>query len=468
MSEEFLQLVTIAPHPPIIIPEIGRDERQAARKTIDGMTRLAAEIKRRQPETIVVITPHATLFRDAVTVSMLDQLTGDLGQFGAHHLKFTYQNDMELAMAIVRSAASLRVTAAGLDRDAYQDYRIGESLDHGALVPLYFLKEQGIEHNLVWVAIGLLSGEELYSFGVAIQKAVTKVKRRTVVLVSGDLSHRLTEEAQAGYDPRGEEFDRLVEQSIASGKFVDLLEVDEGLAEAAGECGLRPIQIGLGVLDGYQVESEVLSYEGPYGVGYLTALLVPSTPGRPSLLQSMRQQATDRIDKLREGESAEVRLARTTLERYVRTGETPAVEQLLAAWERRAGVFVSIKKKGQLRGCIGTIEPTRANLAEEIIHNAIAAGTEDPRFAPVQEEELPHLIYSVDLLSESEPIATPESLDPHRYGVIVRGGRKSGLLLPNLEGIDTAEQQLEIAKQKAGIRPGEQVKLWRFEVVRYH
>ncbi|MGE5653185.1 MAG: AmmeMemoRadiSam system protein A, partial [Bacillota bacterium] len=338
----------------------------------------------------------------------------------------------------------------------------------GALVPLYFLNQQGIKHHLVWVAIGLLSSDELYSFGLAIQRAITKTQRRTVVLVSGDLSHRLTEDAPAGYDPRGQEFDRLVESSLADGQFMALLDVDEKLSEAAGECGLRPIQIGLGALDGYQVKSEVLSYEGPYGVGYLTALLTPGTHDQPSLLASMRQQAADRVATLRGSESAEVQLARTTLERYVRTGATASVDELPTAWQRRAGVFVSIKKKGQLRGCIGTIEAVRANLAEEIIHNAISAGTEDPRFAPVQEDELNQLVYSVDVLGESEPIASPDVLDPHRYGVIVRSGRKSGLLLPNLDGIDTAEEQLEIVKQKAGLRPGEPIKLWRFEVVRYH
>ncbi len=468
MPEEYLQLVAIAPHPPIIVPEIGREERCAAQKTIDGVTRLAEEVKRRQPETVVVITPHAPLFRDAVTVSMLDQLAGDLDQFGARHLKSSYQNDLELAAAIVKGAAAHRVTAAGLGRGDYRRYDISPALDHGVLVPLYFLQEQGIKHDLVWIAIGLLSSDELYSFGLAIQRAIISVKRRAVVLVSGDLSHRLTEDAPAGYHSRGREFDRLVEQSLASGEFASLLDVDESLSEAAGECGLRPIQIGLGVLDGYKVETEVLSYEGPYGVGYLTALLTPASHDQPSLLHTMRQQASERMAKLRESESGEVQLARATLERYVRTGETPTVHELPSGWRRRAGVFVSIKKKGQLRGCIGTIEPTRDNLAEEIIHNAISAGTEDPRFAPVQEAELGQLVYSVDILAEPEPIDGPEQLDPHRYGVIVRSGRKSGLLLPHLEGIDTVEQQLEIAKQKAGIRPGEAVRLWRFEVVRYH
>lgn len=468
MPEEFLQLVAIAPHPPIIIPEVGGEERHGASKTIDGITHLAAEIKRRKPETVVVITPHAPLFRDAVTVSMLDLLEGTLGQFGAHHLKFAYENDIELASEMLRQAVPLEVTAAGLEDDDYEHHHIGRDLDHGALVPLYFLREQGLKHQLVWVAIGMLTSDELYAFGFAIQKAVAKLQRRTVVLVSGDLSHRLTADAPAGYDPRGIEFDRLVEHSLSSGQFISLLDLDEKLSEAAGECGLRPIQIGLGALDGYKVEAQVLSYEGPFGVGYLTALLEPHSHDQPSTLKSMRKQVHDRITRLRQDETPEVRLARSTLERYVSSGEMLELDGLPKDWQRRAGVFVSIKKKGQLRGCIGTTEPTRANLAEEIIHNAISAGTEDPRFGPVQKDELDQLVYSVDILAESEAIDGPESLDPQRYGVIVRSGRKSGLLLPLLDGVDTVEEQLQIVRQKAGIPAGESVKMWRFEVVRYY
>jgi len=133
----------------------------------------------------------------------------------------------------------------------------------------------------------------------------------------------------------------------------------------------------------------------------------------------------------------------------------------------RAGVFCSIKKNGQLRGCIGTIEPVRRNIAEEIIHNAIAAATDDPRFPEVRPDELRWLTYSVDVLGKPEPIEGMHQLDPKRYGVIVSSGHRRGLLLPNLEGVDTVEEQVRIARQKAGISRGENVSLQRFEVVRH-
>ena len=138
-----------------------------------------------------------------------------------------------------------------------------------------------------------------------------------------------------------------------------------------------------------------------------------------------------------------------------------------ALTKTRAGAFVSIHKQGRLRGCIGTIAPTRSSLAEEIIHNAVSAATRDPRFDPIRPEELKWLEISVDVLGEPEPIDSVAELDVKRYGVIVTNGGRRGLLLPDLEGVDTPEQQVEIARRKAGIGPDEAVLLERFEVVRH-
>jgi MEMO1 family protein len=132
-----------------------------------------------------------------------------------------------------------------------------------------------------------------------------------------------------------------------------------------------------------------------------------------------------------------------------------------------SGVFVSIKKWGDLRGCIGTIEATQTNVGMEIIHNAVAACSRDPRFLPISEAELAHLTYSVDVLTEPEPIDGPHELDPRLYGVIVECGGRRGLLLPDLEGVDSVEEQVRIARSKAGIGDEEPVRLYRFEVQRY-
>jgi AmmeMemoRadiSam system protein A len=160
-------------------------------------------------------------------------------------------------------------------------------------------------------------------------------------------------------------------------------------------------------------------------------------------------------------------LAKKTVETFVREGKTIKAEELTPEMKERAGVFVSIHKLGELRGCIGTFEPQRANVAEEVIANAISSATRDPRFFPITSDELKDLEYSIDVLTKPEPVKSQEQLDPKRYGVIVERGWRKGLLLPDLEGVDTADYQIDICRQKAGIMPDEPVKLYRFEVKRY-
>jgi AmmeMemoRadiSam system protein A len=165
-----------------------------------------------------------------------------------------------------------------------------------------------------------------------------------------------------------------------------------------------------------------------------------------------------------------VKLAKDTIELYTREGRVLSVrdEDLTQEMRQQAAVFVSLKVRGMLRGCIGTFQPCERNVAQEIVRNAISAATCDPRFLPVRMDELADLEYSVDVLTAPEPVKDSKELDPKRYGVIVQAGARRGLLLPDLEGVDTVEHQVGIAMQKACIRPGTPVALSRFEVKRYH
>ena len=163
-----------------------------------------------------------------------------------------------------------------------------------------------------------------------------------------------------------------------------------------------------------------------------------------------------------------VELARQSIEEYIRKGKRISLpEDLSPELSSRAGVFVCIKKHGNLRGCIGTFEPCRDTVAEEVIHNAVAAAAQDPRFRPITEDELDAIEYSVDVLSPPEKIQGMSDLDPKKYGVIVVHGMKRGLLLPDLEGVDTVEEQLRIARTKAGIWADEDIEIFRFSVTRY-
>jgi AmmeMemoRadiSam system protein A len=289
-----------------------------------------------------------------------------------------------------------------------------------------------------------------------------------VVIASGDLSHHLTPDAPAGYDPRGKVFDEALMDILKDFDLVKLYSLDRELIDAAGECGLRSIWIMVGSLDHAKVEPQVLSYEGPFGVGYGIAKFpcIGEGKGRWDELSEAHQK---KRNLLRSSESPYVKWARQALETYVIEGTISKIPEDLPAemLRRRAGVFVSLKKDGELRGCIGTFMPTRDNVSEEILHNAIAAGTEDPRFHPVTPEELEDIVYSVDVLTSPEPVDSLDQLDPKRYGVIVKKGYRTGLLLPDLEGVDTVEEQLKIALQKAGIWPEKGYKIERFEVERH-
>ncbi len=174
------------------------------------------------------------------------------------------------------------------------------------------------------------------------------------------------------------------------------------------------------------------------------------------------------MDTQKTSEHPLVRLARATIEAYVREGKVirPPAE-LSLEMKQQAGAFVSLHQRGQLRGCIGTFAPTQDNVAEEVIHNAISSATQDPRFMPLQPRELADLEINVDVLSTPEPVTDVNELDPRIYGVIVSAGRRRGLLLPDLEGVDTVADQIDICRRKGGIGPHEQVQLQKFTVARY-
>jgi AmmeMemoRadiSam system protein A len=243
-----------------------------------------------------------------------------------------------------------------------------------------------------------------------------------------------------------------------------IININRNLRKQAGECGYRSMLIALGATEETERNCEVLNYEAPFGVGYMVAQVSRKLP--VERVYEKPHQEEEINDRSANSEELPA-LARRAIEAYVCGGEIlKAPAELLP---QRAACFVSIKTdEGDLRGCIGTVEPTQESLAEEIITNAISAAMRDPRFPPVSAAELSHLRYSVDVLYEPEP-ATFEELDPKIYGVIVEDVNvtRRGLLLPDIEGVETASQQVEIAARKAGIQPGTPLKLSRFRVERF-
>ncbi|NLF80232.1 MAG: AmmeMemoRadiSam system protein A [Clostridia bacterium] len=454
----------IVPHPPLIVPEVGRGREKDIYRTRAAYEEVARRIAALRPQTIIIPTPHSILYADYLHISPGSHAAGSLRDFGAGKINFCPDYDDELARRLA-AIAEAKGIPAGL---------LGErqpELDHGVMVPLYFINEQYRDYRLMRIGLSGLSPLSHYRFGKCIAQAVEQSGRRVVLVASGDLSHKLRPDGPYGYAEQGPQFDQEVTEAMAAGDFLRFLTFREEFCEAAAECGLRSFIIMAGALDGRAVRSELLSYEGITGVGYAVAAFTPGEADESRRFDLIFEQQEDlRLQAIRGQEDPWVRLARQALEYYLSHGNLlPRPKDLPdELTQEKAGVFVSLKLEGRLRGCIGTISPATASVADEIIQNAVSAATADPRFERVDLAELPRITLSVDVLGPAEPIDSPRQLDPKRYGVIVSCGGRRGLLLPHLEGVDTAEQQIDIALKKAGLGRRDQYKLERFEVVRHY
>jgi AmmeMemoRadiSam system protein A/AmmeMemoRadiSam system protein B len=443
-----------------MVPEVGRESAAEVRGSIEGMAELTRRLIASGAETVVLISPHAPLEPDAFVAYEGPVLHGNFANFRAPAVRFEAPLDEVLLQAIAQSAAEENYEVVGLGS--------GQRLDHGTAVPLYFLQRNGWAGRVVALGYSFLSNEDHLRFGSCIGKAINRTGRSAGLIASGDLSHRLKLDAPAGYNPTAYIFDDEVVDALRTNSPERIININQDLRRSAGECGYRSMLIAMGATSEQPWICEVIHYEAPFGVGYLVAQLTR----KKSTLPEYGEQRTDQGDI--EGESFSAanlpHLARSAVETYVLRGtqidSSEAHAELLGA---RAACFVSLKTQdGQLRGCIGTIEPARQCLADEIIANAINAAARDPRFSPVSAEELSQLQYSVDVLSPPEP-ATPADLDPSVYGVIVEdeSGSHRGLLLPDLEGVDSVAKQIEIAARKAGIPPESPLRLARFRVNRF-
>ncbi len=265
----------LMPHPPIMVPEVGGTELGKIRATVQAAQEAAEALAAKSPQTVILITPHGPVFGDAVSISVHPRLKGSLASFGVPEVTLGFETDGLLVRHILRKAERLGINIVELTDDVAKTYRLSLQLDHGALIPLYYLHKAGFRGQLVHIGMGMLPYEEMYTFGKAVQSAVGMLDKRVAVIASGDLSHRLTPDAPAGYNPKGAEFDRRVVAAVGDLDVKALLSMDEDLIEAAGECGLRPIFFLLGVLGGLEARGRVLSYEGPFGVGYAVALFSP-------------------------------------------------------------------------------------------------------------------------------------------------------------------------------------------------
>ena len=424
------------PHPPLIVREVGRGRENQVQKTINSYEKIAKEISEIEPETIIISSPHTLFFQDGFYLSLTSMMEGDFSSFGASPVFFKEDVDLELASEIEKISQEESFPVAKVQKDV--------ELDHGTMVPLYFIRKYLKKYKIVIVGLSGLSLNTHYHLGELIRRAVDSLGRKAVFVASGDLSHVLQEYGPYGFSKEGPIYEEKIIRTMTDANFDELLHYDLKLLDLAKECGHPSFTIMAGIWKGKQIIPTFFSHEDVTGVGYGIWSYYPKN-------------------------DEYVALAKKTIDVYVKEKRKIGVPTNLPVemLNKKSGVFVSIHKHGNLRGCIGTFLPVQDCVAKEIIENAISASTKDPRFLPIEKEELKDLEIHVDILTTPEKVSSKDELNPKKYGIIVYKGYQRGLLLPDLEGIDTVDEQIEIAKKKAGIKLDEDVLMERFEAVRH-
>ncbi|MBI4881048.1 MAG: AmmeMemoRadiSam system protein A [Planctomycetes bacterium] len=431
----------LLPHPPIVVPEVGQARLAECQATCAACREFAARLVAARPDRLLLVSPHAPRRTTTFGIYGGERLRGDLGRFGARAAAVDLKNDAEAAQGIEQAARR-----AGLEVWSIPQ----QPLDHGAVVPLRFLVEAGFAGPACVVSPPAVQDlPALSAFGGAIAEAYGALGGRPALVASGDMSHRVTPAAPSGYDPRGLEFDQALVGLAAAGELECIPRIDAALREAAGEDTTESITIVSAALGFHPSGAAVLSYEHPFGVGYLVAILHDgkrAAAGSPSLalLPAIAREAVQARLEQRE----------------------PVLPEAEGRLREKAPVFVTIRRKdGSLRGCMGSLHALHADLVAETADRALTAAFHDPRFPPVGKEEMRGLRIEVSVLGPCQRVSSLQELDPERFGVVVSDeSQRRGVLLPAIEGVDSASAQIAIARRKAGIPEGDDVRVERFQV----
>jgi MEMO1 family protein len=416
-------------HPPVLLVEVGGVQSERVRATADALRELDGILAELDADVAVVISPHSPSSMTSLPVRRARHPTGDLSRFHAPQIRVEAETDTALANGLVMDGQRAGFSLIWAEES---------DLDHGVVVPLHSLRRTMANKRCVFLGVSGWPLHRFVDFGAWLQGRLRDCS--AIVIASGDLSHRLTADAPYGFRAEGPVFDRLVIDALRGREWERIEGMDPDLIEEAGECGLRPLAILLGAARAAGLSSRVLSYEGPFGVGYPVVAFTAASAGLD--IQALGRRAIDT---------------------YLRTRQLiEPPEPIPANLQAPSAVFVTLRKDGDLRGCVGSIRPTEPTAAHELIRYAVASAVRDPRFDPVTLEEVDSLTIKVQLLDPAEPLTDIATLDPKHYGLIVRRGDRQALLLPGIDGIDTPEQQVRAACEKAGIDRHAPLELERF------
>jgi AMMECR1 domain-containing protein/aromatic ring-opening dioxygenase LigB subunit len=440
-----VQIAVLMPHAPVLVPELAGERLAEEARTVAAMRDAARRVMKHQPAALVLVSPHSPRRRRAFGVWTPERHEGSLARFNAPELAVDLPNDRTMIGELMTASDECDVDLWFIEDG---------DLDHGAVVPLWFMQEAGWSGTTTILSLNDAANGGLEKLGKTIARAASHRGGVVALIASGDMSHRLKPGAPCGYHPDAkcfdDEFIRMVDEGDAPG----LLDFDRGLRGLAGEDVVDSTVVALAAVGNDMRGHQVLSYEGPFGVGYGVAVL--HEHGAGALAEPLAEAAAlPHVARLS---------VAAALGLYEADSPAPA-----GITGRQAPVFVTLRTiRGDLRGCVGTISPRRAHVVEETWFNARAAAFEDRRFTPLRPHELEEILFEVSMLHSFEEVRDMEEIDPRHHGVIVSAaGSRRGLLLPGIEGVDSAVQQIAIARRKGGIGLDEAVRLQRFRVDKY-
>ena len=446
------------PHPPMIVKEIGGASINQIIETLNSYKAVAKEIATLKPDTIVISSPHTYMYNNHFYITPGKEIEGTFEKFGHKEIGFKEKIDEEFTNEIIKRANNTNIPV-------YFDSE-KTTLDHGTMVPLYFIEKEYQDFNIVLLGISGLSYLEHYRLGQRIKEAGEKLNRNIVYIASGDLSHKLQKYGPYGFIKEGPIYDKIIMDIMGNARFLDLLTMDKELEDKAAVCGHRSFIIMAGALDKLEVDSKEYSHEDITGVGYGICSYKPMSYNEE---RGFLNKYMNSIIKDERKKDPYIELAKETIREYILNGTIKDKNEIKnkELLNERKATFVTIYKFNKLRGCIGTIIPTTKNVGEEIIKNAIQSATEDPRFTPITKEELDDLEIHVDVLSPLEEVKSIDELDEKKYGVLVTCGFKRGVLLPDIESVNSVEEQLKIARRKGGISENDNYQIQKFTVTRH-
>ncbi len=442
-------ITVLLPHAPILVPVVAGQRIGECRASVDAMGAAARRVVAEQPEAVVLVSPHAPRGEGAFGVTT-GRVSGSLARFGAPQVVVRLPGDAPLTAALRD-----RAVAAGF---AMTDLAAGQ-LDHGSVVPLWHLAEAGWAGPTVVVGLAAEDNSRIGELGECVAVAAERLGRRVAVVASGDMSHRLQPGAPCGYDPRAAEFDAAFIAQLRQGATRELEAAVAPKQECAAEDVVEATLFALGAAGWRADGRDVLSYEGPFGVGYGVAVLFVPQRDRADEGAAGAESAVPVGDPL----AVLPAVARASIAAALKL-PAEVSEPKFGGCPGDNGVFVTLHGvDGRLRGCIGTLASRTGDLAVETWRMAREAALHDPRFRAVRVAELAGLRLEVTVLEPMEDVESATALDPARWGVVVRAsdGRR-GLLLPAIPEVTSVEQQLSIARAKGGIGPDEPVRLQRF------